>query len=114
MIEGIQKSIRKRDKLHEEVLKENNPAFRTAKQILYIYIYIYIYIYKQKSYCRITKKSIVTQYRNRFEKYRHSCQQTWRTINETVSSKHKTKSYYLSTLSVDGSFFTNPKGCQNL
>ena len=42
MIEGIQKSIRKRDKLHEEVLKENNPAFRTAKQILYIYIYIYI------------------------------------------------------------------------
>ena len=45
MIEGIQKSIRKRDKLHEEVLKENNPAFRTAKQILYIYIYMYIYIY---------------------------------------------------------------------
>ena len=36
MIEGIQKSIRKRDKLHKEVLKENNPAFRTAKQILYI------------------------------------------------------------------------------
>ena len=35
MIEGIQKSIRKRDKLHKEVLKENNPAFRTAKQILY-------------------------------------------------------------------------------
>lgn len=105
MIEGIQKSIRKRHKLHEEVLKENNPAFRTAKQIIYK---------KNKSYCRITKKSIVTQYRNLFEKYRHSCQQTWRTINKIVSSKHKTKSYYLSALSVDGRFFTNPKGCQNL
>ena len=97
---GIKTSLKVRDKLYKQMIKQKDAILKNQKQMLYKR-----YHYKIADLLKITKEA----YKNYFQENRKNSQALWSGINEIIYSKKSSKTIPPSSISVEGKTISDPQ-----
>ena len=98
---GIKTSIKVRDKLYKQMIKQKDAILKNQKQMLYKR-----YRNKIVDLLKITKEAY---YKNYFQENRKNSRALWSGINEIIYSKKSSKTIPPSSISVEGKTISDPQ-----
>ena len=98
---GIKTSIKVRDKLYKQMIKQKDAILKNQKQMLYKR-----YRNKIVDLLKITKEAY---YKNCFQENRKNSRALWSGINEIIYSKKSSKTIPPSSISVEGKTISDPQ-----